>query len=129
MFSLELPHRGNSNEHTQYTMFNINHPELLYSTTEYNLLPRNLTREVNQSCLMSLHILIRNHEALWANVWKFTVESRVVSATEFICNMGRGGLQHGTAVETGKDAFCRTQIKEKKTSLFRNPQGPSNHKF
>ena len=62
---------------------------------------------------MSLHILIRNHEALWANVWKFTVESRVVSATEFICNMGRGGLQHGTAVETGKDAFCRTQIKEK----------------
>ena len=30
MFSLELPHRGNSNEYTQYTIFNIkeNNPKL-----------------------------------------------------------------------------------------------------
>ena len=24
MFSLELPHRGDSNEHTEYTIFNMN---------------------------------------------------------------------------------------------------------
>ena len=29
MFSLELPHRGSSNEYTQYTIFNVkNHPRL-----------------------------------------------------------------------------------------------------
>ena len=35
MFTLELPHRGNSNEYTQYTIFNMNKKNILKDGLPY----------------------------------------------------------------------------------------------
>ena len=44
MYSLESPHRDDSNEHTQYTIFNINHPKLSQICT-YGILSKGLKNE------------------------------------------------------------------------------------
>ena len=47
MFSLESPHRGNSNEYTQYTIFNINtktHPKLS-QVCSYEIFSKGLKNE------------------------------------------------------------------------------------
>ena len=51
MFSLELPHRGDSNEYTQYTIFNLNtknHPKL-FQICSYEIYAKGLKNEFDSA--------------------------------------------------------------------------------
>ena len=48
MFSLESPHRGDSNEYTQYTIFNINHSKVS-KTCSYGIFSKGLKNKFEKA--------------------------------------------------------------------------------
>ena len=58
MFSLESPHRGDSNEYTQYTIFNMNqkkHPNLS-KICSYGLFSKGLKKEFETAVVNELSV-------------------------------------------------------------------------